>query len=87
MSERFLSKIELNSLTLLHTYCWEVSSILTNIDVGKSDAKEAVVSPEHYLSRFEVDQSAYDITYRPFLSILCFRLVPLAASKSIICIG
>ena len=63
MGERFLTKVELDSLTLLHAYCWEVSSILTNIDVCKSNAKEAVVTPEHYLSSFKVDQSANDITY------------------------
>ena len=63
MSKWFLTKIELDSLTLLHAYCWEVSSILTNINVCKSNTEEAIVSPEHYLAGFKVDQSANDITY------------------------
>ena len=56
MFEWSLTEIELDTLTILQAYRWEVGPVLSNFNVVERNSHEIIISPEHDLTSLQINQ-------------------------------
>ena len=56
MFEWPLTEIELDTLTILQAYRWEVGPVLSNLNVVERNSHKVIIPPEHDLASLQIDQ-------------------------------